>query len=148
MKAAVVAMDKELMFVWGCIKTRTGVNLKFSENKKQKDSCVAEYQWDPQGQQMHTIAGYSTYGYGLLRHSNVWSKDERIRWAWTELNMPVDLIRLVELGWEPPQGMQSQEPRRMIGLLGQGPCQPGPLMPPQWDKQGTPRDGSQVQPRV
>lgn len=62
--------------------------------------------------------------------------------------MPVDLIRPVELGWELPQGMQSQEPRGMVGPSGQGPCQPGATIPPRWDKQGTPRGGSQLQPRV
>lgn len=34
------------------------------------------------------------------------------------------------------------------GTIRTVPCQPGPIIPPQWDKQGTPRDGSQVQPRV
>lgn len=87
MKAA-AAVDKELTSE---ASTRTGVSVKFSESKNRKVGCVAEHQWDPQGQQMHTIEGDFTDGYGLLRHSNIWGKDKGIRWAWTELNVPVDL---------------------------------------------------------
>lgn len=98
------AMDKDLMFVWGYIKTstRTGVSVKLSESKNWKDGCVAECQCYPQGQQMHIIENRFTDGYVLLRHNNIWGKGEGIRWAWIEFNMLMDLIGLVELGWEPP----------------------------------------------